>query len=133
MLKLVYICGPISGDQDSIPEVNHAAAVRKARDASRVEGILLNHGYFVYNPFGSALCFDNHKIAHELWMNQAEFMLRSMAREAYRERKAGRGGETLLVQLRGWEDSSGARRETRMCIDLEFDITSEEDVLSWED
>jgi len=109
--KRMYLAGPISGDPlKHCMATRYANTVRKAREASFIQGILRLQGWVVTNPYGSAIASENWEVPHDIWMEEGWAHIYDI----WALRFMCLIDEAAVCLIPGWDTSVGA------CCELDY-------------
>jgi hypothetical protein len=123
--KLIYLAGPMTsiamdGDDDkmSMTHNGHARLMGLAHDASGIEGVLLEQGWYSFDPYSSVHNSRNFDIDPELWyeMDRCWIFVMWMVVEM------GAFEDCAILLLPGWERSKGAKGEKAFAEQLGIDV-----------
>lgn len=95
---VAYISGPMT----HAPDLGEAVAI-----AAKVNGRLVDMGFYVYNPYGSCLHASCWAVPHDKWLENDFYWIEMC---------------DAIVMLPGWEDSDGCKQECVHALELGLDI-----------
>lgn len=117
--SVVYLAGPISALG------SWSAAIRKAVEASAIEGLLVAEGWLVLNPYSSVHSRTNWQVEREVWIQAGLDKLHWMAKSKAKKMI----DQAVICRLPGWEWSGGAVAESNLAGKLGIDLAA----WVWED